>query len=623
MASSSSALEIKHKGHLFQVRCQADWDGVNWMIVNIKADPSIHELELPDVIGKFPITHLDLDKTLRLPGVWTLILPDSIYSISLSNLTFPNLQEVKGNQYFTGYGHMILSKDMKTLYYSLSGGNQAEVTVPSFVKTVEDTAFRDTKCRGVTFEAMGVSVEEGAFDGSDYAANHDSLCFGRSFYKLLKDVDQLIIPPEVTKISENAFREHMPTVLVTPFFPKHDAFFYSEKKNVYALEQKLQDIRISDPSLVIPLQDLPNWNYLQGVHVDCDHPRYRSVDGVLFDKVTDTLLYFPIAKKQEEYQVPVGTKAIGRYAFYHQRTLKRIILPDSVTQVEEMAFLGCPKLEHVHLSDSITILPNPNVYHSYGCLSNNAALKTVHLPKNLAYIGRDCFYSTGIETIDLPEGVTHVGDYALYTKKLKSIRLPKSLLTLQKGALYTTPAITAYEGTAFGLLGAINPYFEKDDTRYKYTWHSCLITVLGEDGKRKGEFFIPESINEDGAQLLSAAWDSAGIRYDLYEEAISYTKRMEDKVHMALNIVLQAPEDLAARQEAYVKRNAVLAATYLIDNNLVEDFLLFLSKKCLTEASVGKLLEMCNARGQAAYAAYLMDYKEKQYGKKNNSAFRL
>ena len=623
MVSRSHLLETEYKGHFFYVRSRYDWDGVRWVIVDIVADPSIHELELPDMIGTYTITQLDLDKTLRLPGVWKLILSDSLYSISLSNLTFPNLQEVKGNRYFTGYGHMILSKDMKTLYYSLSGGNQAEVTVPSFVKTVEDTAFRDSKCRGVTFEAMGVSVEEGAFDGSDYAANHDSLCFGKTFYKLLKDVDQLTIPPEVTKISGYAFREHMPTVLETSFFPKHDEFFYCEHKNVYALEEKLQAVRIREPSLVVPLHDLTKWNYLQAIHVDCDHPRYSSVDGVLFDKVTDTLLYFPIAKKQEEYQVPEGTKAIGRYAFYHQRMLKRIILPDSVTQVGEMAFLGCPKLEHVHLSDNISFLSDPNVYHSYGCLSNNPALRTVHLPKNLTYMGRDCFYSTGIETIDLPEGITHLGDYALYTKKLKSVRLPKSLLTLQKGALYTAPMITAYEGTAFGLVGAINPYFEKDYSRYKYTWHSCLVTVLGEDGKRKGEFFIPESINEDGAQLLSAAWDSASIRYDLYEEAISFTKRMEDKAHMALLTVLQAPEDLAARQEGYVKRNAVLAGSYLIDSDLVEDFLLFLAKKYLTESSVGKLLDKCNVEGKAAYAAYLMDYKEKHYGKKNNSAFRL
>lgn len=91
--------------------------------------------------------------------------------------------------------------------------------------------------------------------------------------------------------------------------------------------------------------------------VSPNNPALEAVDGVLFDKRTNTLLRYPPAKAGESYNVPEGTTAIAQRAFYGCNKLTSIVLADSVTHVGDNAFSSCRNLTSLTLGRSLATLP--------------------------------------------------------------------------------------------------------------------------------------------------------------------------------------------------------------------------------------------------------------------------
>lgn len=72
---------------------------------------------------------------------------------------------------------------------------------------------------------------------------------------------------------------------------------------------------------------------LKAIRIADNHPSYKSVEGVLFNKAMTTLIKYPAGKEGNKYTVANGIKKIGARAFTYMTHLKEIILPESVTQV--------------------------------------------------------------------------------------------------------------------------------------------------------------------------------------------------------------------------------------------------------------------------------------------------
>lgn len=86
--------------------------------------------------------------------------------------------------------------------------------------------------------------------------------------------------------------------------------------------------------------------YLEEILVEAGNTRYESVDGVLVDKSTHTLLAYPNGKKESDYSVPEGVQVIGANAFYNS-PLKIIECGSDVSSIEDKAFLDCAELTEV------------------------------------------------------------------------------------------------------------------------------------------------------------------------------------------------------------------------------------------------------------------------------------
>ena len=79
---------------------------------------------------------------------------------------------------------------------------------------------------------------------------------------------------------------------------------------------------------------------LQRVVVSPDNKYYSDIDGVLFDKGKNDLLYYPEGRTSVKYDVPEGVDTIASYAFYYVKDLKSIHLPTTLKIIGYRALPG-------------------------------------------------------------------------------------------------------------------------------------------------------------------------------------------------------------------------------------------------------------------------------------------
>jgi hypothetical protein len=140
---------------------------------------------------------------------------------------------------------------------------------------------------------------------------------------------------------------------------------------------------------------------LTAITVDALNPVYGSVDGVLFDRSTNTLLQFPRG-------------LAGSYT-----------IPDSVTRIGNCAFRSCTSLTNVSLGTSITNIGND----AFGYCSG---LTSVVIPDNVTHLGAWAFrFCTNLTNLTIGRSVTHLGDEAFsYCTSLTRLTIPGSVSSL-------------------------------------------------------------------------------------------------------------------------------------------------------------------------------------------------
>jgi len=156
---------------------------------------------------------------------------------------------------------------------------------------------------------------------------------------------------------------------------------------------------------------------------------------------------------------------IPDFAFYHidemetddghtkAVTIRRIILPETVTEIGRFAFCNMNWTEDINLPSSLQKLGEASFYNCIrwqndglvipmgvekipmDCFRNCKKLVgEVVLPSKVKEIGAVAFYYTNIEKINFPEGLEKIGESAFYSTKLRSAILPESCLTIDQYA---------------------------------------------------------------------------------------------------------------------------------------------------------------------------------------------
>jgi hypothetical protein len=87
---------------------------------------------------------------------------------------------------------------------------------------------------------------------------------------------------------------------------------------------------------------------LPSITVDTLNPVYSSVAGVLFNKSQTTLIEYPAGKAGTSYTIPNTVTNIGEVAFSSCSGLTSVTIPNSVTTIEFDAFYACSNLTGVY-----------------------------------------------------------------------------------------------------------------------------------------------------------------------------------------------------------------------------------------------------------------------------------
>jgi hypothetical protein len=209
----------------------------------------------------------------------------------------------------------------------------------------------------------------------------------------------ITIPPNVTEIGTNAFSACYGlsniTIGIGVTNIADSAFAYTPLTNV-TLDANLSSIgpngflrtalgSIFIPSNVTQIGAVALFSPLTNIFVDSGNPAYASWGGVLFNKSGSTLIQYPPARTGG-YSTPAflrtiataafddcaltsvtltsGLGDIGNSAFFACTTLTNVIVPATVTNIEDYAFGYCLKLAGIYYQGNAPAL-GANVFQGY------------------------------------------------------------------------------------------------------------------------------------------------------------------------------------------------------------------------------------------------------------------
>ena len=129
-----------------------------------------------------------------------------------------------------------------------------------------------------------------------------------------------------------------------------------------------------------------------------------------------------------------GTKYIRSGMIVGKATLEEVVLPQSLTAIEEYAFEECTSLTKIKIPNSVTTIA-PSTF------SNCTKLSSVTIGSGVTKIGESAFYNcTSLTTLTIPAGVTNIGNYAFgRCTSLQSVTMPDSVTNVSYDAFYSCP----------------------------------------------------------------------------------------------------------------------------------------------------------------------------------------
>ncbi|MBR6667015.1 MAG: leucine-rich repeat domain-containing protein [Clostridia bacterium] len=173
--------------------------------------------------------------------------------------------------------------------------------------------------------------------------------------------------------------------------------------SAFSICSKLTSITIPDSVTSIGKNPFSNCDKLTSIIVSIDHPTFATIDGVLFEKSTKTLICYPCASKAKRYAIPQGIKIIGASAFSYCNNLTSVTIPSSVTSIGDKAFYNCSNLTSITIPDSVTSIGE---YAFQGCSS----LISITIPNSVTSIGDSAFsFCSKLTSITIPDSVTSIG----------------------------------------------------------------------------------------------------------------------------------------------------------------------------------------------------------------------
>jgi hypothetical protein len=155
---------------------------------------------------------------------------------------------------------------------------------------------------------------------------------------------------------------------------------------------------------------------LKAIYVDSKNERYMGINGMLIERNTGELAFYPEAKSKR-FISPDEVKSIGEKVFY-QKGIRHAEFNDNLSKISTCAFFGC-RLRKVEIPDNVSII------ESYAFDDNR--IRTLKLGDSVRIIDRNAFFQNRIRKLNLGSGVEIIGVFAFASNRITSLHLNDSL----------------------------------------------------------------------------------------------------------------------------------------------------------------------------------------------------
>ena len=433
-----------------------------------------------------------------------------------------------------------------------------------------------------TAEITGYTGKEKKLEIPSELDGHTVTSIGyRAFYEN-KQLTEAVLPDTIKVLGVQAFAwcEKLQSVSLPEGLE-------SIKTNVFYCCKKLVKVNIPASATEVMEGAFPGCISLKEITLAPDHPFLELADGILFNKETAALLWYPATRKGKEYTVPEGTKRIGIQAFYSS-PLEKIILPDSIEELPGASFEECTKLKTVNIPPKVTSLDGAfkycdkleainvdegnEVFESIdGVLFDKTARslikypvakkgKTYAVPEGTLAIMPNAFEDTTLTGVTIPGSVRLISNNAfLFCKSLKEIVLPEGVEELGHYAFqWCSALVKAVLPASLATVGR-NPFMscEKLSEIVLAEGNTALETVNGCLVRKEDMAIVccPQSLKAKQLEF------PAGIRR-VENSAFAYCKTLEE---VTFGDGLEELQTSAFRQCKKLKRVVLPASVTNID----------------------------------------------------------
>ncbi len=375
-------------------------------------------------------------------------IPDSVKSIKYRELqNCENISEIfvgaKNSEY----------KDIDGVLYNKNGTEllvcpkkkSGFINLPNSLKSVEDPykthIFHENENLSEIF--VGADNEKyTAVDGVLYDKKVTELIFCPK-----RKSGSIVISNSVTKIIDHRLIDckNLSEIIVEDDNLKYksiDGVLYNKEVTELIICPKGKLGSIIIPNSVTIIRDfwIRECINLSEIIVEDDNLKYKSIDGVLYNKEVTELIICPRGKSGF-VNVPDSVKIIKQEAFQNCKKLTGITLGNAITRFSGSIFWGCESLTRITIGDSVTYIEhistlngenlrelfigdnNPYYKAVDGVLYNKDVTKLITCPLRKP------------EPVTIPESVTSIENFAFSKCEiLTSITIPDSVKIIKNGA---------------------------------------------------------------------------------------------------------------------------------------------------------------------------------------------
>ena len=379
--------------------------------------------------------------------------------------------------------------------------NLKNVTIPSGVRFIGGSAF------GYCSSLTGITIPNGVTDIGDY------------LFSYCENLTSVIISNGVTSISVGAFKGCA----------------------------SLANIKIPDSVTSI------GGDAFKGTAIYNDDSNWDN--KVLY---IDNCLIEAKSTISGSYTIKEGTRFISEYVFESCAMLTSVIIPGSVSSIDDLAFHGCSSLTSITISEGVKSI-------GVGAFKICSSLKSITIPGSVTSIGADAFYGcSSLTSITIPEGITSIGPLTFYDcVSLASVTIPEGVKSIAVGAFenciglnsITIPAsVTVISDYAFnGCIGLKSVYYKGGKS----------------DWEKVGIYSNNDYLSFATVYYYSETKPAEDINYWYYDQSDNIVAIINEKYHAFAGAEVQDKEGTAflviSYEYAKYSENEIKALNWLFD----------------------------------------------------------